>query len=91
VTILKYAMLTIAVGCFFYGLFVMLPTKMKLGRKHGLHMTNADFIRLANEGDAEIAAFYKKSKIFGLVFAGSAMLTVLLNHLTKAQSCQLCP
>ncbi len=82
--ILKYTMLAIAISCFFYGLFVMLPTKIKLAQKHGFDKTNVDFIRLAKQGDPEVAAFYKKSKIFGFVFAGSAMLTVLLNHLMKA-------
>lgn len=81
--ILKHAMLTISVVCFFYGLFVMLPTKIRLGHKHGFDKTNDDFIRLAKQGEPEVAAFYKKSKIYGLVFVISAMLTVLLNHLTK--------
>ena len=80
---LNYSLLGLAVASFLYGLVVMLPEKIKLARKYGPNTTNVDLIQLAKQGNADVTAYYRKSKIFGIVFGGSVMCLVLINQFVK--------
>lgn len=80
---LTYILLATAIASFIYGLFVMLPEKLKLARKYGPNTTNSDLIALAKKGEADVFAFNRKSKIFGCVFGGSVMSLVLINQFTR--------
>jgi hypothetical protein len=82
-TTIKHILLAITILCFFYGLLVMLPEKFALLKKYGFDKANQDLIKMAKEGNEEVAKYYRKSKIYALIFIASGTLLVIIHQLTK--------
>lgn len=63
----------------FFAIFVWIfPRKIKLMKKHGFDKTNADFIKMAKQGDVEARKVVKNSRFllyFGVI--GAALLTAI--------------
>lgn len=80
---IKYILLVMTIISFFYGLLVMLPEKIALLKKYGFDKTNQDLINMAKEGNEEMAKYYRKTKIYALIFMLSATSLVFIHQLTK--------
>lgn len=76
---LKFALLILVILMFLWGIFMMLPEKIRILRKYGPHKTNGDLIKMAAEGNEELRRFYKKSKIYLVLFLFAAVSLTFIN------------
>lgn len=82
-TVFKIVLMISICAILLYGLFFLLPEKLRLLNKYGMHLANQDLIKMAKDGNVEIQSFYRKSKIFLAALLSNGVLLSLIHELTR--------
>ncbi len=83
IAVLKLVLLFVVLCCIAYGVLFLFPEKIRLMKRHGFHLANADFIKMAKEGNPDARRLAKRSKIVLVTFIASGLLLLILGRIFK--------